>query len=328
MMSHEPTQPDRRGFLSGGIVGAACGFCVGGVAPTMQRLTAAEKVVGDDWFPSKYGKGDQIGAANLITPEVVLAALKAVKKGIRFPLGLEINSESPAYPPRRFDHYVIQNIGTGCSNNDDLISGSLNVGTQIDGLGHLGVDGVFYNGNRHEDFVKMSGLTRLGIEKVPPLVTRGLLLDLAAVRRVDMLKGGEVVTKADIEAACQKAGVAVRKGDVVLLHTGWLGMLKKDRDAFTKAEPGPGIEAANHLAEQGVVAVGADTPRLEADPHERKGLFFPVHQILLAKHGAYVLENVNTQVLVDAKVAEFLFVLGQPRITGATQTFCNPVAIA
>lgn len=187
--------------------------------------------------------------------------------------------------------------------------------------------GVFYNGNRAEDFVQMDGLKKLGVEKIPPLVTRGVMLDIAGYKGVEMLQGGEVITVADIEGAAGQQQVIIRQGDVVLLHTGWLSLVDKNKEKFIQQEPGPGIEAAEYLAARGVVAVSDDTSQLEADPHEKPGLFFPVHQILLAKNGIYILENINTSVLVNASVHEFLFVLGQPRFTGATQTIINPVAI-
>lgn len=186
---------------------------------------------------------------------------------------------------------------------------------------------MFYNGNRAKDFVQMDGLKKLGIEKIPPIVTRGVMLDIASYKGVEVLQGGEVITVADIEGAAKQQGVTIQRGDVVLLHTGWLSLVGKDKEKFIRSEPGPGIEAAEYFAAREVIAVGDDTSRLEADPHEKPGLFFPVHQILLAKNGIYILENINTFVLFKAGIHEFLFVLGQPRFTGATQTIINPVAI-
>ncbi len=333
-------------YLSG-VVAIACGLWVlitslaPNIAPALtddshpsqlhsrqaQLALSVTSTSSGDWYPSKYGSDDEIGAANILTPELVKKAVGLVTEGKVYALGLEINENTPGYPPRKMEHYVIQNIGTSYNNNDDIIFGSLNVGTQIDGLAHLGIDGVFYNGNKAEDFVRMEGLTKLGIENIPPIVTRGVMLDIAAYKGVDRLQGGEVITVADIEGAAKQQGANIQQGDVVLLHTGWLGLVNQDRERFIREEPGPGIEAAEYLAAKGVVAVGDDTSRLEADPHEKSGLFFPVHQILLAKNGIYILENINTSVLVEAGVHEFLFVLGHPRFSGATQTIINPVAI-
>ncbi len=185
---------------------------------------------------------------------------------------------------------------------------------------------MFYNGHRWQDFVAMDGLRRLGAERIPPMVTRGLLLDMVALKG-QRLSGGEVISRADVEAALRRIGKTVRPGDIVLFHTGWLDHWRAGSDLFWREEPGPEIEAADHLCEAGVVAIGADTSRLEADPHERAGLFFPVHQICLAKHGVYVLEKCDTKVLVDAGASEFCLTLAPTRITSASQTWVNPVAM-
>jgi kynurenine formamidase len=142
-----------------------------------------------------------------------------------------------------------------------------------------------------------------------------------------MMRGGEVITVADIEGAAKQQGVIIQEGDVVLFHTGWMRLVGRDNEGYYNKQPGPGVAAAEYLAAKGVVAVGADTPRMDVIPHEDPRAFFPVHQTLLAKNGVYILENINTSVLVKDNVHEFLFVLGQPRFTGATQMIINPVAI-
>ncbi len=190
----------------------------------------------------------------------------------------------------------------------------------------MGVDGVFYNGHRWQDIAAMDGLKKLGAEHIPPMVTRGLLLDMVALKG-RRLRGGEVITLADTKTALDRIGATARVGDIVLFHTGWLDLWRAGDDAFWKTQPGPGIEVANFLCEAGVAGIGADTSRLEADPHERPDVFFPVHQILLAKHGAHVLENWDTQVLVNAKANQFCLVVVPLPITGASQTWVNPVVI-
>jgi kynurenine formamidase len=304
-----------------------CPFCGAGLSAVMESIPDSANVVGPNWFPSKYGPDDQIGAANLVTPASVVQALSLVKHGNRVSLGLELNTKSPGTPPRRFDHYLIENLGTNHSNGDDFINGSLNSGTNIDGLGHLGVQGVFYNGRIYEDIFRMDGLRSLGIERVPPLFCRGIVLDIVAVRG-RRLNGGEVVTRADLEAAAKRQNISFAKVDIVLIHTGWLELWREGSDLFWQQEPGAGIEAATFLAEEvGVVAVGGDSSRLEADPHERVGLFFPVHQILLAKNGCYIIENVQTQLLVDACISEFCLAVVPLPVTGASVTWVNPVAL-
>ena len=320
----------RRAFLAGAGAAAFAGVAAPSAPAAGNGIPdSAWDVVREGWEASPYGSADQIGAANRLTPAVVQRALTLPRDGRVVSLALPLDETAPAYPPRRFDHYAIVNIGTDGSNTDDFIHASLNTGTQIDGLAHLGVDGVFYNGNRGADFVVMEGLRRLGTEHIPPFVTRGLVLDMVALKGREM-EGGEVITVADIEAALGRQGLPTpESGDVVLFHTGWLRHWRADSDLYWREEPGPGIEAARWLAERGVVAVGNDTSRLEADPFERDGLFFPVHQILLAESGVYILENLDTDALVAAGGADrpFLLMIAPLPVVGASQTWINPVAV-
>ena len=210
--------------------------------------------------------------------------------------------------------------------NDDIIEGWVGVGSQIDGLGHVGVEHVYYNGNKLADFADATGLKKLGIEKLPPMVTRGVLLDMAAHFGTDVVKEGTAFNVKEIEEVAKKQGVEIRQGDVVLFHTGWASLIGKDDKRFSSAEPGLGVEGAKYLTGKGVVAVGADTWGLEVIPFESKNVF-EVHQILLPMNGTYILEVMNTAELAKDKAYEFLFVLGQPRFKGAVQSMINPVAI-
>ena len=320
---------DRRTLLIGAAT-AGAGLALAPSPAAAEAAVAVEtpwaNVVGDSWQRSRFGPEDQVGAPNLITPAVTLTALSLIRSGRVLHLGLDLNEKSPGTPPRKFEHYLIQNIGSRQNNNDDFINASLNTGTQVDGLGHMGVDGVFYGGRRWQDIAAMDGLNQLGAEHIPPMVTRGLLLDMVALKG-RRLNGGEVITLADTKAALDRIGATVRPGDIVLFHTGWLDLWRARDSAFWKSQPGPGIEAANFLCDAGVVGIGADNSRLEADPHERPDVFFPVHQILLAKHGAHVLENWDTKKLVDAKATAFCLVVAALPITGASQTWVNPVVI-
>ncbi|GGC63776.1 cyclase family protein [Chelatococcus reniformis] len=287
-----------------------------------------------DWTKSKWGPADEIGAANYITPELVVKAAQLVKTGKTYPLGIETNSKTPAFPPRGFKLMVVQPGQAGIEGlgpnkatyNDDIIEGWVGVGSQLDGLGHLGIGHVYYNGNKLADFADPNGLKKLGIEKVPPLVARGVLLDMAAMNNTDVVKEGTAFNRAEIEAAAKKQGVEIRQGDVVLFHTGWTSLIGKDDKRYSAGEPGIGLDGAKYLTDIGVVAVGSDSSALEVMPFETKDLF-PVHQHLLAKTGTYILENMNTEQLAKDKAYEFLFVLGQPRVTGAVQAIINPVAI-
>ncbi|MBT5722746.1 MAG: cyclase family protein, partial [Gammaproteobacteria bacterium] len=192
---------------------------------------------------SQWGADDQIGAANRITEMSVLAAAKLIKTGKTYSLGLTIDADTPAFPPRSLSLTVVQpNQQEGArpfhnmTYNDDIFSGWLGIGSQIDGLGHLGENGVYYNCNNAKDFSGIGGLTKLGIENVPPIVTRGIVLDIAAHYGVDYLKAGQYFSVEDVKAVEKSQGTPIREGDVVLFHTGWTdAMLESDPIAWATA---------------------------------------------------------------------------------------------
>lgn len=288
------------------------------------------------WYPSKWGPNDELGAANYLTPAVVLEAAKLVKTGKTYSLGITVNSSTPAYPPRTCSLFIVQPgqagsaAGLGPTNttyNDDILNCWTGIGTQIDGLGHIGIGDRYYNGLKWGEFAAMDGLKKLGADKIPPMVTRGVLLDMAAYLGVDVVKEGTAFNKAEIDGAAAKQGVTIRQGDVVIFHTGWLSLIDKDPKRYSAAEPGLGREGARHLVSKGVVAIGADTWGLDVIPFEKDSGIFEVHQILLAQNGTYILENVNTAELAKDKAYEFLFVLGQNKYQGSVQGMINPVAI-
>src|SRR5258707_6910061 len=225
-----------------------------------------------DWTKSKWGPDDEIGAANYMPPELVVKAASLVKTGKTYALGIPVDSKTPAYPPRSFKITIVQPgqagiPGLGPSKptyNDDIIDGWVGIGSQIDGLGHLGVEHVYYNGNKLADFADPTGLKKLGIEKVPPIVTRGVLLDMAAYYNTDIVKEGTAFNTKEIDEVAKKQGVEIRQGDVVIFQTGWLSLIGKDDKRYSTGEPVHGRESAKYLTGKGVVAVGADTWAVEA----------------------------------------------------------------
>jgi kynurenine formamidase len=297
-------------------------------------LATAGTASAQDWTKSKWGPNDEIGAANYMTPELVVKAASLVKTGKTYALGIPVDTKTPAYPPRTFKVLVLQpgqagGSGLGPSKttyNDDIIEGWVGIGSQIDGLGHIGVDWTYYNGLKSADFAAADGLKKLGVEKIPPIVTRGVMLDMAAYYNTDVVKEGTAFNVKEIEEVAKKQGVEIRQGDVVIFHTGWLSLIGKDDKRYSAGEPGLGVEGAKYLTGKGVVAIGADTWALEVLPFESKNVF-EVHQILLAMNGTYILENMDTAELAKDKGYEFLFVLGQPRWRGGVQSMINPIAI-
>ena len=289
----------------------------------------------NDWCKSKWGPNDEIGAANLLTPQLAADAAKLVKTGKTYALGFETNAQTAAYAPRTWSLTVLQPGqaggvslgGTKTTYNDDIYMGWVGTGSQIDGLGHIGIDNVYYNCNKNSEFVKADGLKKLGVEKIPPFVTRGIVLDMTAYFGTPMVKEGTAFNRKEIDEQAKRQGIEIKKGDVVLFHTGWQELEGKDNKRFLAGEPGLGKDGALYLASKEVVAVGADQWALEVIPFEKDVGVFEVHQILLARNGIYILENMNTGPLVKDKAYEFMFVLGASRMTGGVQAIVNPVAI-
>jgi kynurenine formamidase len=297
-------------------------------------LNAAHAAESEKWYPSRYGANDEIGALNLLDAQSVLNAAKLIKTGKTYPLAVPIDKNLPAFRHRSFHLTNVQPGEAGGTTmgpnkftfNDELVVGWTGVGTQLNGIGHIGIDNVYYNGNRAADFVTVEGVQKLGIEKVPPIVTRGVVLDMTAVYRSAIVPEKTEFTVADIQKALDLQGVRIEKGDVVLFNTGWLELLGKDNEKFLAVEPGIGMAAAKWLADKQIVAFGGDTWASEIYPGT-DGQEFPVNQFMLAKNGIYNLELIDSRALVRDKAWTFMFVLGQPLYKGSTQVNINPVAI-
>ncbi|MDG0992849.1 MAG: cyclase family protein [Luminiphilus sp.] len=288
---------------------------------------------------SPWGADDQIGAANRLSSANVLAAANLIKKGETHPLGIVIEPGMPAYPPRYTQLQVVQPnqqfgktmapaVGWDASANDDVVQMWLGTGPQLDGLGHMGEAGMFYNCNRGEDFAEITGLTRLDTSQVPPIVARGVLIDMAKHLGVASLDAGQPITSAQLKEAMAAQSITVGSGDVILIHTGWTdATLKSKPELWGSTIPGITNEAAVFLAAFEPVAVGADTWGLGAVPPIEGDRVFYDHVVLLKDNGIYILETMNTGRLARESVSEFMFVLGQARLKGAVQMIINPVAM-
>jgi kynurenine formamidase len=288
---------------------------------------------------SPWGADDQIGAANRLSSANVLAAANLIKKGETHPLGIVIEPGMPAYPPRYTQLQVVQPnqqfgktmapaVGWDASANDDVVQMWLGTGPQLDGLGHMGEAGLFYNCNRGEDFAEITGLTRLDTSQVPPIVARGVLIDMAKHLGVASLDAGQPITSKQLKAAMAAQNITVGSGDVILIHTGWTdATLKSNPELWGSTIPGITNEAAVFLAAFEPVAVGADTWGLGAVPPMEGDRVFYDHIVLLKDNGVYILETMNTGRLARESVSEFMFVLGQARLKGAVQMIINPVAM-
>ena len=288
-----------------------------------------------DWTKSKWGPNDEIGAANYMTPELVVKAASLVKTGKTYALGIPVTSQTPAYPPRTFKITVVQpgqagSPGLGpnkATYNDDILDTWVGIGSQLDGLGHLGIEHVYYNGNKLADFADPNGLKKLGIEKVPPMVTRGVLLDVAGADGGQHLNPGRVVTPEELARAEATAKVTLEPGDIALIRTGWGRYFGIDNTRYLQGEPGIDLPGAHWLIERGVAAIGCDNMAVEVLPNPNRGISMPVHQHALAEAGVYLIENLALDELARDGVGSFCFVLLATKFRGATGSPVRPVAM-
>lgn len=294
-------------------------------------------------WPSRYGPDDQVGALNEITPRGVLQAVGLVRRGRVYDLAHVLDQDVPAFPGRTFRQYLTTNYhqtnrrrpdagpeGLGRNNVNwivEQLTATQQMGTHVDGLNHLQVGDRTYNGYRLADIVEDYGTNRLGIETLPQIVTRGLLLDVAAARRTDQLGPGEVVTPADAEAALAAAGLAVSPGDAVLFHTGWGQLWGVDNPAYVAGEPGPGMALGRWLADRRVALTGCDTWSFGPYPPEDAAQPFVVPQTLNTLYGIVVAENLRLEEIARDRVSEFLLVVSHAKLRGATGAWVAPLAI-
>jgi kynurenine formamidase len=305
-------------------------------ALALSGIAIAQNTGGDkshSWYPSKYGGADRLGAVNNLSDAKTAEAAKLITRGKTFSLGMVTGRDTPAYGPREYDVTVLQlSDGSGtplganqATGNDDIVDTSVGIGSQIDGLGHMGINHRYYNGVPVADFVTTSGLSQFGTHNLPPIATRGVLLDMTK-SFADPVPAGTAFNKAEIETAAQRAGVTIEKGDIVLFHTGTM-KASEGQTTLNPLAPGLGVEGAQYLADLGVVAIGADTWALEVLPFENEARPFDVHLTLLAKNGVYILENMATAELAADGEGAFFFSLGVPKLEGTVQAIINPLAI-
>ncbi|MFN4224932.1 MAG: cyclase family protein [Hyphomonas sp.] len=309
---------------------AACSQLSSGIAEPKTTGTAAAR---EEWYPSRYGPEDRLGAMNNLSPEKTAEAARLITTGKTYALGQVTGRQTPAYGPRTFSMTILQlSDGSGTPlgenkavGNDDLVNTYIGIGSQLDGLGHMGINHRYYNGVPVSEFVTTAGLTQFGTHTLPPVATRGVLLDMTK-QFGDPVAPGTAFNRAEIDAAAKAAGVTIGQGDIVLFHTGTMKAQEGAKE-LSPVEPGLGVGGAQYLADLGVVAVGADTWALEVIPFENEARPFDVHLTLLAKNGVYILENMVTHELAQDGVSEFFFTLGTPRLEGSVQAIINPVAI-
>ena len=294
---------------------------------------------------SPWGKDDQIGRLNLMTDASRAAVLSRVASGQVYDLSVEYFIGMPSWQAAGDPHYrlwmthtphgtvVDDPLGLGVAINEHVsytgaaISMYTHMGTHIDALSHFGLDGRIWNGFSAREHLGDRGWTVAGAEKLPAIIARGVLIDVARAKDVPMLADGYRVTRADLEQALKTQDVEVREGDVVLIRTGRMKVYARAA-AYMKDPPGMGLSAARYLVEErGAMVVGADNLSFEAFPSEVPGNYVPLHTYLLAQQGAPILELVNLEELAEDGVYEFAFIGGSLKLRGADAAPLRPIAL-
>jgi hypothetical protein len=240
-------------------------------------------------------------------PDAVLRATKLIKTGEVIELGHVLAADMPLLGTRRFDVHTKRTSGVQLSNrrggNEELVVSEIGqVGTQLDGFAHQTIDDKVYNCFKVDDIATRGGFTKLGIEKVGALITRGVLIDVAAAKGVDMLGDTYEITAQDLEQALQKQNMKLQPGDAVIINTGWGKLWGKDNARFLKSCPGVGVKAAEWLVKQDPMIVGSDNWPVGVRPDPDKELSGPDHQIFLVVNGIHLLENMKLDELAAKRV--------------------------
>ncbi len=285
---------------------------------------------------TRWGVDDERGALNFIGPDEVKRASMLVRTGEVLRLAQLLSSKTPV-PSHRcgLQHFMGRDGGDyaiagskrpgGFQFAEDSVVMPLHIGTHVDALCHAWYDDKLYNGYSGDTIRSTTGAMRLGVEKMPPIFTRGVLLDLVRLKG-RVLEPGESIGAADLAAAALAAGVQPGRGDAVLLRTGWLESQKGVKKPSFDVEPGIDVEAAMWLVERDVAIVGADNFAVEVLPFP-EGKVFPVHQLLIRDFGMPLLEGLMLDPLVASGRHEFLFVASPLPIVGATGSPLSPVAV-
>jgi kynurenine formamidase len=282
---------------------------------------------------SPWGPDDQKGAANRLTQDLISQALRIARTGRVFDLSFPVSMQAPTHPVYLTPYFICLNHQpwasakyereiTGAANDigwaQERIELDMHTGTHVDALGHATVAGRAFNNLPLLDVYGNWGLLKLGIENLPPMLTRGILADVVGHRGKDM-KPGDAITADELQRVLKAQRVEVRPGDVVLVRTGWAQYWGVDNDTYMLGGcPGISLDAARWLASKGVVAVGADQASVEVWPAEEPGQDFSVHIELLVKSGVYLIEQAQLEDIAREGIHEFLLVCVTPKFTGAT----------
>lgn len=258
--------------------------------------------------------------------------MRLVKTGEVIELGHVLSGDMPLTGTRRFDLHAKRTVmnpqSNGRGSNEEIVVTELGqVGTQLDAFPHQTIRDKFYNCVELADVAGRTGFTKLGIEKVGGIVTRGVLIDVAGLKGVETLPEHYEISVDDLQQALRRERVTLHAGDAVIINTGWGRFWGKDNARFLKSSPGIGVKAAEWLARQDPMLVGSDNSSVEVVPNPDRELSLPVHQIMLVVNGIHLLENLKLDELVGKRAYEFALVVEPLKLAGGTGSTVAPIAI-
>jgi kynurenine formamidase len=304
--------------------------------------------------PSPFGKDDQTGATNRVTPAVTKAAAAEIQTGkvtsMTFPLVDGVPLFGTRFTKTVLTSYTLAPGAALGENNltymEDTWLSQSHVGTHLDGVGHIGRGDCYYNQTAMGKFINQNNMTKLGLEHLKSFATRGVIIDLVRVYQAanklkpnaackkPCLDKGTVITPDDLQAGLKMYNVTLREGDAVFLNTGWgdiFGQYPAQNALYNSGEPGIGEAAAKWLIDQKVILVGSDTWAVEVIPGESPTKAFSVHQMLLTDNGIHIIENVRTDLIADeaaaSKRSTFFLNMSVPKAVGLTGNFVGIEAV-
>ena len=294
---------------------------------------------------SPWGPADEIGRLNLMTDASRASVLSRLAGGKAYDLSVEYFIGMPSWQAAGDPHYRIWmthtpegtviddplQLGTAMNRHVSYTGAAVSMythmGTHIDALNHFGLDGKIWNGFAASEHAGDRGWRVAGAENIPPVIARGVLLDVAAAKGLSMLPDGYRITPDDLAMTLRNQRSEMQSGDVVLIRTGRMQQFE-DASAYMTNPPGLGIAAARWLVEKhGAMIVGADNLSFEAFPSEREENYVPVHTYLLAEQGTPIIELLNLEGLSKDRIYEFAFIGGSLKLRGADAAPIRPIAL-
>lgn len=293
---------------------------------------------------SPWGADDEIGRLNWVTPASTAAVLSRIRPDKIFDLAVDYFIGMPSWTMSGDPKYEIWQTHTpqgsvldGLTGSDaeihqryslsaDAVLMNTHCGTHMDTLMHVGHCGVFWNGITPEEALGGRYWLRGGADSYPPIIARGVLLDVAATHQVDCLPTGYAITAEDLRTTAKRQDVKLQPGDVVLVRTGM--MSKWPNTEYLEAPAGLGMGGAQYLCDEtGAMCIGTDTLAFEVFPSEQPDTYLPVHGYMLATAGAPIFEVVRTDDLARAHIYEFAFIGAPLKLRGSTGAPVRPIAV-